>query len=297
MSRSPTETAGSMQTLPPAILQQRFAACLASLNAGDLRAASAACEALLAITPQDAAVLQLHATIALRRGDAATALRSIEQSLTKRPGHGPALLIAARAAAMLGDPSMEAWVAAALGHAGHAGEFQSLALALQRAHKPGLALAAFGQATQVDPSLAPAWFGQGLLLREAGRMEPAREALHRAVALGPTAAAWFALGLTQQDLGDEAEAVVAYAAALALRADFAEAAVNLGIAQQRTGDMEAAMVSYRRAVAIRPNSLGRIAQAMTTASTGMLWLSSGALRQALGLGASGAVAPAVDARA
>jgi len=152
---------------------------------------------------------------------------------------------------------------------------------LQRANQPLLALAAFTHATKVDPSLAPAWFGRGLLLREAGRMQAAREALRRAVDLNPTASAWFALGLTEQDLGCENAAVIAYQAALDARADFAEAAVNLGIAQQRTGDMQAAMASYRRATAIRPDSLGRIAQALTTASTGTLWLTSSSLRDAL----------------
>lgn len=50
-----------------------------------------------------------------------------------------------------------------------------------------------------------AQFGLGLLLREFGRMTEAALALRRVVQADPTAhAAWFALGLTCQDLDDEA---------------------------------------------------------------------------------------------
>jgi predicted Zn-dependent protease len=58
----------------------------------------ALCEALRRIAPDDAAVLQLHATVALRAGKPADALGSIRRSLVLRPGHLPSLLIAARAA-------------------------------------------------------------------------------------------------------------------------------------------------------------------------------------------------------
>jgi tetratricopeptide (TPR) repeat protein len=110
-------------------------------------------------------------------------------------------------------------------------------------------------------------------------MEEARAALACAVSLAPdVAAAWFALGLTCQDLSDEAGAASAYQAALRAQPDFAEAAVNCGIALQSLGDMAAARIAYRQAIHIRPDSFGRIAQAMTASSTGMLWLDLRALR-------------------
>lgn len=131
--------------------------------------------------------------------------------------------------------------------------------------------------------LADAEFGRGLLLREAGRMTEARTALLRAVTLDPTAAgAWFALGLTHQGLEDEPAAAIAFQAALRERPGFAEAAVNLGIALQRLGDMQAAIEAYRHAIRIRPDTFGRVAQAVTAARTGMLWLDLAAFRRALG---------------
>jgi tetratricopeptide (TPR) repeat protein len=115
-------------------------------------------------------------------------------------------------------------------------------------------------------------------------MTEAEDSLRRAVQADPTAhAAWFALGLTCQDLDDEAGAAAAFQAALDQRPDLAEAAVNLGIARQRLGDMPAALQAYRTAVRIRPDTLGRIAQAVTSARTGMLWLDLGGLHRALGV--------------
>jgi hypothetical protein len=46
--------------------------------------------------------------------------------------------------------------------------------------------------------------------------------------------------------------------------------------------MPAAMDAYRSAVRSRPDSFGRIAQAVTAARTGMLWLDPAAFRRALG---------------
>ena len=61
-----------------------------------------------------------------------------------------------------------------------------------------------------------------------------------------------------------------------------EAAVNLGIALQRLGDLPAALDAYRDGLRIRPDTLGRIAQALTAAGTGMLVLDPAALRRMLG---------------
>jgi tetratricopeptide (TPR) repeat protein len=299
-------------------VQRDFREALARLNAGDLDGAGKACEALRRIAPDDAAVLQLHATVALRAGKPADALGSIRRSLVLRPGHVPSLLIAARAARGagvaqqalaplrealarapdhaeaafllcqtlldLGDPSLDRAVEqAAARHPDNAPAWQQMGLAFQRAQRPEAALAAFTRASEADPMLADAHFGRGLALRDVGRMEDARLALQRATELEPAAAgAWFALGLTCQDLLDEAAAASAFQAALDARPGFAEAAVNLGICLQRLGDMDAAIEAFRRAIRIRPDTLGRIAQAVTAARTGMLWLDPAAFRRALG---------------
>jgi len=294
--------------------ERMFRRALGCLNSGDLPGAAKACSALQIMSPVDPAVLQLHATVALRAGRPAEALDSARQSLAGRPGHVPTLLLRARAALQaglpaeavtalrqlenhpeaafllchallaLGDPSLDAAVRAALRrYPDDAAACQALGVALQRAGFRRIALDAFSAAAQADPALANAHFGRGLLLREAGRMTEAKDALTLAVGLDANAAgAWFALGLTWQDLLDEAAAAVAFAAALQSRPGFAEAAVNLGIARQRLGDMDGAMEAYRAAVRIRPDTFGRIAQAVTSARTGVLWLDLGGLHRALG---------------
>jgi len=298
--------------------EQGFRAALAHVNAGNLDAAAAACLVLRRARPADPAVLQLHATIALRTGNPQDALDSIRRSLAARPGHVPSLILAARAAIAAGTPDLalpplhEAVARAphlpepafllcrtlldlnhrslnatldliAARHPAQAAEWQLLGLALQRAGRPAEALTAFTRASDADPTLSQAHFGRGLLIRDAGRMTEARTALQRAVTLDPTAAgAWFALGLTHQDLQDETAAATAFQAALRERPDFPEAAVNLGIALQRLGNIPAAMDAYRTAVQISPDTFGRIAQAITAARTGMLWLDPAAFRRALG---------------
>jgi tetratricopeptide (TPR) repeat protein len=301
-----------------ALFEQGFKAALAHVNAGNLDAAVEVCSKLRRARPADPAVAQLDAIIELRMGHPDRALVCIRHSLALRPGHVPSLMLAGRAALAghapdqaiaplreavarapdlaepafllcralldLDDPSLAVTLEhTAQRHKGQAIEWQQLGLALQRAGRFPAALTAFTHAASADPTLAAAHFGRGLLLRDANRMTEARAALEQAVALDPSSAgAWFALGLSRQDLLDESGAATAFGAALRERPNFAEAAVNLGIALQRLGDMPAAMIAYRSAIEMRPDTLGRIAQAVTAAHTGMLWLDPAAFRRALG---------------
>lgn len=117
---------------------------------------------------------------------------------------------------------------------------------------------------------------------QAGELEAADGCLREAVEQAPDfAAAWFHLGLVVQDLGRPDEAAKAYRAALAARPDMFEAALNLGISLQDSGAIEPAMDAYARAVRLRPACFNRVAQALTSASTGCLWLEPTALRRVL----------------
>lgn len=113
----------------------------------------------------------------------------------------------------------------------------------------------------------------------AGALRQAKAALTCAVQLDPgLAEAWFRLGLVAQDLGDEPTAVSAYRNALAARPAMYEAALNLGISLQDMGDIEAAMTAYGMAVRLQPACFNRVAQALTSGSTGRLWLDLSVLR-------------------
>ena len=93
--------------------------------------------------------------------------------------------------------------------------------------------------------------------------------------------AWFALGLVCEDLRDTPGAIRAYRRSIEARPDFPEAHVNLGLNLQNAGDLDAAMDSYRRAMRLRPDTFGRIAQALTSAKKGRLWLNLARLRRLL----------------
>ncbi len=243
--------------------------------------------------PDHPATLQLHATIALRAGRHGEAREASERSLRLRPRHAPTLLVAARAALALRAPDRAVPL---LRRALDVADLPETAFLLCHAllaagdGAPGDGAPGDGALDRAmagaacHPSRAADWRELGIALRRAGRTLAALRALTQACGQvdGPDPTACFALGLTHQDLGDEAAAAAAYDAALTARPDFAEAAVNLGIARQRLGDMAAAMTAYRRAVAIRPDTLARIAQAVTAAGTGVLWLDPAALRRALG---------------
>jgi tetratricopeptide (TPR) repeat protein len=183
-------------------------------------------------------------------------------------GQKPAALIAfGRAAAA--DPTA---VAGLLGQA-------AILVAMDR---PAEAAASCIEAEQRKPGGKDIPYRLGLCLRAAGQNAAAEAALARAASLGPSfAPAWFSLGLVRQDLGDSAGAIAAYRSALAADPALHEAALNLGIALQETGALEPALDAYAAALRARPDSLGRIAHALTSSATGRLWLTLEALRDAL----------------
>jgi tetratricopeptide (TPR) repeat protein len=146
----------------------------------------------------------------------------------------------------------------------------------------GEALDAYRTAMQMAPENAEAWLKLGLCLRRLGEIKSARTALEQAANLNSANdEAWFALGLIRQDQREHAIAAEAYRRALDIRPEFAEAAVNLGICCQEIGNLPEAKTFYRRALEIRPDSFGRIAQALSAASVGEVWLDVDALRRSL----------------
>ncbi len=94
--------------------------------------------------------------------------------------------------------------------------------------------------------------------------------------------AWFALGMVCEDLRDTQGAIEAYRRSVEAQPDVPEAHVNPGLNLQNSGDLDAAMDSYRRATRLRPDTFGRIAQALTSARKGELWLDLARLRRSLG---------------
>lgn len=153
--------------------------------------------------------------------------------------------------------------------------------ALFSAKRTEAAAIAFGRVLAAEPANALGHFGQGRCLRERGHLPEAAAAFECAVALEPRfAKAWFLLGLIRDDLGNS-EAAAAYRSALDADPTLHEAALNLGIACQEAGDLAGALDAYGQAFRTRPESLGRIAHALSSSPTGCLFLDLADLRQTL----------------
>ena len=150
---------------------------------------------------------------------------------------------------------------------------------LQDRGKFEAAIVALGRAA---PSSVTAAHRLGQCLVATGRYDDAIASFHAALRLDAHfAQAHYSLGLAYQDTGDHAAAARAYRAALRTQPDFHEAAFNLGVSLQEARDLDAALAAYGAAFQLRPDSLARIAQALTSARLGALWLDPSALRSAL----------------
>ncbi len=91
-------------------------------------------------------------------------------------------------------------------------------------------------------------------LYRAGRRREALDACRRFLAAEPRRADVLALaGQVAEELGEAAEAVAHYAAAVAVKPDFAEAQYNLGNLLVRVGRRDEAVDAYRRAAKLRPD--------------------------------------------
>lgn len=232
--------------------------------------------------PDDPAELFTITCRMLARGDSSA--NTLLARLQQFPEYGPGWL-------QLGETLLR------LGHPGAADTAFDQALAA----RPTLLRAALGKADSLvalgQPAKAAAlliehrsrwpdeaafWHKLGRAHYATGALAECVEALRHAVGLAPERAeAWFHLGLAEQDLGHADAAAQAYRQALTARPQMAEAALNLAISLQDTGNIEAAMDSYSQALRLQPAYFNRIAQALTSASTGRLWLDLSALRRFL----------------
>jgi tetratricopeptide (TPR) repeat protein len=252
---------------------------VAAFNTGRHQDAEHLCQQGLAQQPREPTLNHLLAAMLFRRGELAAAQQRIVASLSVRPAHAAALLLAGRIARAEGD------FAAALSHLKRAGTSRDVMLetarTLDQAGTKSEAQAAWRAVLQSVPGHPEAMAGLGRLCWQDGKLPEAAALLEAAVAGDCPASTWFDLGVVRQDSGDHTRAAVAYRQALDKNPDYAEAAVNLGIALQDGGDVEAAMGAYRTAYRIRPASFGTIAMALTSAPNGRLWLNPEALREQL----------------
>jgi tetratricopeptide (TPR) repeat protein len=260
----------------------------AAFNAGQPDEARRLCDKGLSRAPGDPMLHHLLAAVLFSQAEFQSARAHVETSLTKRPGNAAAHLLAARIARANKDFD------AALSHldlviaiAPQREAFLEKARTLDQAslYQTSLRLPAreaWRAILEVIPQHQEAAARLGRLAWEDGDYAISAGLLERAVAGDAPASVWFDLGLVRQDLRDYQGAATAYRKAIEIKPDFPEAHVNLGLNLQHSGDLESAMDSYRQALWLRPDTFGRIAQALTSAKKGQLWLDLGQLRRSLG---------------
>jgi tetratricopeptide (TPR) repeat protein len=261
---------------------------LSALREGDLGAAAAIAKRLLDNKPDDPAVHQLAAVIALQQGDTEQAMRSAAASLTRRPDHVPTLVIAGRAARAaddvagaaaffrhaaalaperadaaflmcvtlleLGDPEAGTLLPRLLDRFPDDAEgWRLLGAALQRADQPEAALVAFTRATHAMPSLA-LHLRRGMLLESLGRLAQAADAYRAAADHAPDSSeAALKLGLCLRRMCDTANAAVALERAVALAPENGDAWFAVGLVRQDKREFGSAADAYRRALEFRPD--------------------------------------------
>lgn len=228
---------------------------LSALRAGDLGAAATIAQRLLQDMPDDPAVHQLAAVVALQQGETDQAVRSAATSLALRPDHVPTLVIAGRAARAAGDL------------AGAAVFFRrAAALAPDRADAAFLTCVTLLELGDPDagtllrrlfdqfPDDADGWHLLGAALQRAGQLEAALVALTRAAHARPSLALHLRRGMLLESLGRLVEAADAYRAAADQASDSGEAALKLGLCLRRMGDTENAAAALERAALLAPES-------------------------------------------
>ena len=190
---------------------------IAAFNAQQYEAAERSLDEILMVNGNDAAALQLKAMLCLRRGDVDLARSAILNCIKLRPNHPPSFKVMLE-------------VAKARFAQAHQARETSNATA---------AIGFYRDALQLNPGLAAAWFGLGLVL---------------------------------QDDKDYAAAADAFAQAAKLEPSDAKAHVNRGISLQQTGNITEAFAAYQAAYQRDASTFGAISQALTSASTGALVL-------------------------
>jgi tetratricopeptide (TPR) repeat protein len=254
----------------------------AAFNAGRREEACQLCEQGLARHPGEPVLSHLLAAILFAQNETESARTHIETSIAKRPDNAAARLLAARIARAAGDfEGALSHLDRAIAIAPQRESFIEKARTLDQAGLKAQAREAWRAILDVIPQHQEAARRLGRLAWEEKDFATAASLLERATASEAPASAWFDLGLVRQDLRDFRSAAEAYRKAVALKPDFAEAALNLGIVLQESGDPDSAMQAYAQAYRLRPEMLGSIAMALTSASHGRLWLDEGALKRAL----------------
>ena len=200
---------------------------------------------------------QLEEAAALdRRGDVTAAMAGYEKVLAREPHNIDALFLLGRAHFQQGKfaRAVESLRKVVRLDAGHAHAHNLLGMALNRLGRPQEALVSFERALAIDAQLVLALLNKADTLSALARHAEALVQYDKALAIdGTNVVGWCNRGIALEALGRDSEAAESFRRALALNANLAEVHFNLANALLRLQRPEQAVGHYRRAVALRPN--------------------------------------------
>jgi superkiller protein 3 len=134
--------------------------------------------------------------------------------------------------------------------------YYGLGITLQRAGKLEEAIADYRKAIELDPKYATAYYNLGVVLSDLGKKEEAITAYRKAIEFDPKdAAAYHNLGNRLSELGKKEEAIAAYRKAIELDPKYATAYYNLGVVLSDLGKKEEAIAAYRKAIELDPKDV------------------------------------------
>jgi tetratricopeptide (TPR) repeat protein len=202
--------------------------------------------------------MRAQALLASGRLDEAVAL--LRREVERRPQDPDARLLLGSALALVPRraEALEQIRLAIAARPGHAGGHFALGLALARFVELDGARQAFQQAVALDPAHAPAHVNLALVLAQTGEKDAALRHLSRAIAIeGDVVSAAHAhhlSGLIHAERDQIEEAAAAFAKAVSLRPDHAEAQLHLGLARRQLLDDAGALAALREAARLSPQN-------------------------------------------
>ena len=230
-------------------------AALAAHRAGDLAAASAGYDAVLAAQPENFDALYLRGMIHLVQGALDLGETLTRRALAVKPDFPEALGNLGRIAVARGrrDAAIDAWQRALRLKPEDDALRLELGRALYEARRFADAVANQTVAVLKHPDDAEALLVLGNALFGQGQIEAALAAYRRGAAVQPVHAdLQHNLGLALFERQETEAAIAQYRLALSLRPGDHTILNNLGVALRGTGDLPAAIATYQQALAVAP---------------------------------------------
>jgi predicted O-linked N-acetylglucosamine transferase (SPINDLY family) len=254
--RAETKLKRSGTTAPSAQGAEILAAALQAHQAGQMDDAARLYGQVLAVNPRHADSLNMLGAIALKQGDAGSAIERIGQAVAldaANPVYRYNLGVSLAAAGRL-EEAAESYRQAVARLPDYPEALYNLGIVLGALERQDEAAAVYRQVLAIAPTHADALNNLGATLTMSGEMEEAASCYRAALAQNPqNADAHYNLAKLVQEQGKPQDAVSHYEAALKIQPDFLNALSNLGNTLWALNRLDEAVSVFNRALAFKPD--------------------------------------------